>query len=94
MAAKPDGGGMKHALPGRPANVDVAALIAPRENLTPAQAAEFLGVPEATLSQWRSSNRVVLPFWKCGGRHVRYRRIDLERFIEQNMHNAAEMAAA
>lgn len=54
--------------------------------LTPKQTAEFLGVPEATLSVWRCTNRVVLPFFKLG-HHVRYRRADIDRFIEQNLRN-------
>jgi excisionase family DNA binding protein len=54
------------------------------DNLTPKQTAALLNVPEATLAVWRSTNRVVLPFFKLG-HHVRYRRADLDRFIEQNM---------
>lgn len=64
----------------------LASSIAPRDNLTPKQTAQLLNVPEATLSVWRCTNRVVLPYFKLG-HHVRYRRSDLERFIEQNMHN-------
>lgn len=56
------------------------------DNLTPKQTAALLNVPEATLAVWRSTNRVVLPFFKLG-HHVRYRRGDLERFITQNMRN-------
>jgi len=65
--------------------------IAGRDNLTPKQTAELLNVPSTTLAVWRSTNRVVLPFFKLG-HHVRYRRADLERFIEQNLHNAPEAA--
>lgn len=66
--------------------------IAGRDNLTPKQAAELLNVPEATLAVWRSTNRVVLPFFKLG-HHVRYRRTDLERFIEQNLRNLPGVSA-
>lgn len=65
--------------------------IAPGDNLTPRQTAALLNVPEATLAVWRSTNRVVLPFFKLG-HHVRYRRSDLERFIEQNLRNLPEAA--
>ncbi len=58
------------------------------ENMTPKQAADFLNVPEATLAVWRSTNRVILPFFKLG-HHVRYRRSDLEKFIDKSMRNAA-----
>lgn len=47
--------------------------------LTPTQAAEMLGVPEGTLSQWRSQRRGP-PFVKLG-RLVRYRALDLDRYI-------------
>ena len=65
----------------------VVERIAPLDNLTPPEAAHFLRVPEATLSVWRSTNRVVLPYFKLGG-HVRYRRSNLERFISEHMRNA------
>ncbi|MGD9836084.1 MAG: helix-turn-helix domain-containing protein, partial [Piscinibacter sp.] len=60
--------------------------------LTPKQTAALLSVPEATLSVWRSTNRVVLPFFKLG-HHVRYRRADLELFISRNLRNAAGKVA-
>ena len=63
------------------------------DNLTPIQAAAFLNVPDTTLSVWRSSHRIVLPYFKLGG-HVRYRRCDLEAFIAANMRGHAEAIAA
>lgn len=68
--------------------MNTLATIAPAENMTPAQASEFLQVPEATLAVWRSTNRVVLPFFKIGS-HVRYRKSDLQAFIAQQMRNVA-----
>ena len=44
-------------------------------------AAEFLGVSPGTLSVWRSTGRWAIPFIKVGG-SVRYKRIDLERWLE------------
>lgn len=61
--------------------------LGPGSILTAAQASAYLQVPTTTLAVWRSTNRVVLPYIKLGG-HVRYGREDLDRFIEQNMHNA------
>ena len=61
------------------------------DNLTPKQTSALLNVPEATLAVWRSTNRVVLPFFKLG-HHVRYRRSDLERFIERHLRNVPEVA--
>ena len=62
--------------------------LVPVDNLTPRQTAELLNLPEATLSVWRSTNRVILPFFKLG-HHVRYRRADIERFIAANLRNVA-----
>ncbi|EHR71390.1 DNA-binding protein, excisionase family [Burkholderiales bacterium JOSHI_001] len=58
-------------------------LLIGAENLTPKEVSELLRVPESTLSVWRSTNRVHLPFFKLGG-HVRYRRSDIDGFIQAN----------
>lgn len=52
--------------------------------LTAKQAAELLGLPEATLAQWRSQRRGP-PYIKLELRLVRYRRADLEEWIERRM---------
>jgi predicted DNA-binding transcriptional regulator AlpA len=52
--------------------------------LTPRQAAEFLGLPESTLAQWRSQRRGPL-YVKLESRLVRYRRSDLEIYIGQHL---------
>lgn len=46
------------------------------------EAAEFLGVRESTLAVWHTTNRYPLPVIKVG-RLARYRRDDLERFLDQ-----------
>jgi len=48
--------------------------------LTPKQAAGYLGLPEATLAQWRSQRRGP-PYIKLELRLVRYRRADLEEWL-------------
>ncbi|MBD3619663.1 MAG: helix-turn-helix domain-containing protein [Chromatiales bacterium] len=48
--------------------------------LPPDEVAEILGVSTGTLMVWRSTGRYNLPFVKVGGR-VRYRRADVEHFI-------------
>jgi len=58
---------------------DTASLASGRL-LSPAQAAEVLGIPEGTLAQWRSQRRGP-PFIKLEGRLVRYRARDLEQYI-------------
>lgn len=45
------------------------------------EAAEMLGVSPGTLSVWRSTGRYALPFIKVG-RNVRYRKSDLDAWLE------------
>ena len=52
--------------------------------LTRQQAAEFLGVKAQTLAVWATTKRYPLPYVRVGSR-VRYRRSDLERFIESRV---------
>ena len=49
--------------------------------LTRAEAAEYLGLKEQTLACWASQHRYGLPYVRLG-RSVRYKRADLDRFIE------------
>jgi excisionase family DNA binding protein len=65
----------------------VVERIAPTGLLTTEQAADYLAVKPATLSTWRSTNRKKLAYVKVGGQ-VRYRREDLERFVDANLRNA------
>ncbi len=51
------------------------------EYLSTIQAAEFLTVSVGTLEVWRSTKRYAIPYIKCG-RLVRYRRSDLEAWLE------------
>ena len=44
-------------------------------------AAEYLGVPAATLAYWRSKGRG--PSWSRMGKHVRYDERDLEGYVER-----------
>ena len=46
------------------------------------EAAQFLGIRESTLAVWHATDRYPLPVIKVG-RLVRYRRDDLERFLDQ-----------
>ena len=61
--------------------------------MTTKQAAEYLGLSETTLELWRATNRVRLAYVKLGeakskGAAVRYRRQDLDAFINANLCNA------
>lgn len=61
-----------------------SAPLAPSENLAPRAVAALLNVPEGTLAAWRSSGRVPLPYLKFGG-VIRYRRADVEAFVQANL---------
>jgi excisionase family DNA binding protein len=56
--------------------------------LTPQQVARQLVVEETTLAVWRSTRRQPLPFVKVGGL-VRYRRADVQAFIQSHLRCAA-----
>jgi excisionase family DNA binding protein len=52
------------------------------ELLTVQQAAEYLGIKPQTLASWRCTGRHSLPAIKIG-RRVRYRKSDLDKFIQR-----------
>ena len=53
------------------------------------QAAEFLGVREATLAHWKCTGRYNLPSVKIG-RLVKYCLNDLEQFIQRNRYEVIQ----
>lgn len=53
----------------------------PTDLLPESEAAKLLQVAPGTLSVWRSTKRYPLPYIKVG-RRVRYRRSDLEAWLE------------
>ena len=61
------------------------------ELLDEQQAAEKLDVTPGTLSVWRSTGRYSLPFIKVG-RKVRYRRVDLDLWLEQRTRSTGATA--
>lgn len=55
------------------------------------QAAQYLGVAKQTLHNWRSSGRYRLPCLRVG-RLVRYRRSDLDAWLEsRKQHHTGEV---
>lgn len=50
------------------------------------EAAEYLGVSQDTLSVWRCVGRYNIPFVKVG-RLVRYRKSDLDSWLESRVRN-------
>lgn len=51
-------------------------------------AATYLDLKPGTLSVWRSTGRYAIPFVKIG-RNVRYRRADLDAWLEQRTRTVA-----
>ncbi len=55
--------------------------ISPAAEFDTRAAATYLGVTAGTLEVWRCTGRYKIPYTKVG-RHVRYRRVDLDRWLE------------
>ncbi|WSQ15752.1 helix-turn-helix domain-containing protein [Streptomyces sp. NBC_01231] len=49
---------------------------------TPADLAKYLGIPEATLAQWRYLSKG--PRWIKVGRHCRYRWSEIDAWLDEN----------
>jgi excisionase family DNA binding protein len=77
----------------KPNSGQQAAHVAWPELLDVAEAAAYLGLQKHTLDIWRSSGRYGLPFIKVG-RRIKYRRQDLDRFLEQRTVGALASEAA
>src|SRR6188472_4369990 len=58
--------------------------------LTLGQAAKYLGVAQSTIRKWSDQGRV--PAFYTPGGHRRYRRADLDRFLERSGPGAREQA--
>jgi excisionase family DNA binding protein len=54
---------------------------------TPADVANYLGVPVKTLTEWRYRRKG--PRWAPVGRHVRYRWEDVEKWLDEQAKAAA-----
>ncbi len=57
--------------------------IQPEIRRTPAEAAAFLNVQEATLASWRCTGKYTLPYLKIRNK-VMYRQSDLDAFLRAN----------
>jgi predicted DNA-binding transcriptional regulator AlpA len=55
-----------------------------QNTLTPIQAAKYVGISEAALRLWRSEGKGPRHF-KAGEKLVRYRRVDLDAWIEARL---------
>ena len=66
-------------------------MIEQQITLTPKQAAKYLGISEAALRLWRSRGEGPL-FFRAGEKLVRYRRADLDTWIESRLSITAQIA--
>jgi excisionase family DNA binding protein len=55
-----------------------------QNTLTPVQAAKYMGISEAVLRLWRSQGKGPRHF-KAGEKLIRYRRADLDAWIEARL---------
>lgn len=53
--------------------------------MTRQEAADYLGVRAQTLAVWASTHRYNLRFYKIGTKSVRYKRADLDAFLESRV---------
>ena len=56
--------------------------------LTQEEAAKYLGTTVGTLNTWRHLGKQKIPYVRWGNR-IRYRREDLDAWIQANLHNGA-----
>lgn len=54
--------------------------------LTQEEAAQYLGTTVGTLNTWRHYGKNTIPYVRWGNR-IRYRREDLDAWIQSNLHN-------
>ncbi len=55
-----------------------------KQMLNAEEAADYIGLSKSTLAIWRSTGRYELPYVKVG-RYVRYRRKDLQAFLDNRV---------
>ena len=63
----------------------------PRNLLTPERLADEVGVPPRTVAQWRYFNRG--PAYIKVGRHIRYRREDVDAWLTEQRRGGTDAAA-
>ncbi len=61
--------------------------------ITSEEFSKAVGVAPGTLANWRCTGLVKIPYIKIGA-HVRYRRSDIERWLEQQVVHATGTTAA
>ena len=64
------------------ANTPLPSILRNEDLICTKSAAKWLGISHQTLEKWRSQNRGPR-FCKIGGKTIRYRKLDLQEFIEE-----------
>lgn len=64
-----------------------------QNTLTPKKAAHYLGISDAALRLWRSEGRGPR-FFRAGEKLIRYRRADLDSWIESRLSEPTPAAVA
>lgn len=54
-----------------------------REIMSRKEAADYLGISESTMANWACTKKYHIPYFRVG-RKVKYRRQDLDEFMENN----------
>jgi excisionase family DNA binding protein len=68
-------------------------VIDQQNTLTPKKAAQYLGISDAALRLWRSEGRGPR-FFRAGEKLIRYRRADLDYWIEARLSEPTPAAVA
>ncbi len=61
-----------------------SSVIDYQNTLTPTQAAKYVGISEAALRLWRAEGKGPR-FFRAGQKLIRYRRIDIDQWIEARL---------
>lgn len=64
-------------------------MIEQEDTLTPIRAARYLGISEAALRLWRAEGKGP-QFFRAGEKLIRYRKSDLDRWIEARLSTPTE----
>ena len=64
-----------------------------QETLTPKQAAKYVGISEGALRLWRAEGKGPR-YFRAGEKLVRYRRVDLDSWIEARLSEARPNASS
>jgi excisionase family DNA binding protein len=71
----------------------MSTALAPPRFLNTSAAAEYIGIKEQTLNNWRATKRQIIPFTRIG-KLVRYRVEDLDAWLASRTEGAEALATS